>query len=86
MSHMGSITWITTSVLLSGLLCKLLLSLVGECAVVTLTHQYKTAEAEDLRELIAHAVLEVFGLHLCHRTTRKIKYLLTVIEWGRKCV
>jgi hypothetical protein len=43
-----------------------------------ITHQYKAAEAEDLRELVAHAVLEVLGLHLGHGTTGKIKYLLTV--------
>ena len=46
--------------------------------MLRLTHQDKATEAEDLRKLIAHAVLEVLGLHLGHGTTGKIKYLLTV--------
>ena len=47
------------------------------------THQDVAAELEYLRELIAHGVLEVLGLHLSHLPTREIKHLLTV---GGVCV
>ena len=47
------------------------------------TNQDVAAELEYLRELIAHGVLEVLGLHLSHLPTREIKDLLTV---GGVCV
>ena len=40
-------------------------------------YQDVAAELEDLREVVAHGVLEVLGLHLSHLATREIKHLLT---------
>ena len=46
-------------------------------------YQDVAAELEDLREVVAHGVLEVLGLHLSHLATREIKHLLTGCGCGQ---
>ena len=79
MSHMGSITWITTSVLLSGLLCKLLdySHWLTNTKLQRLKIWENSLHMLSLRCLVFTCVIEP----LAKSNTSSL-----LIEWGRKYV